>query len=170
MQLIGLVAALFASAPVWAQGIQLGFGGEDHDASAPVEVTADLLEVDEATGAAVFTGNVLAQQADMVLSAARVDVFYLSDDEAEAEGAGGISHLVASGAVTLTNGAEAAEAERATYDVSAGTVTMEGAVILTQGPNVISGEALTIQLDSGTARMEGRVRTVFQPQSDEDSQ
>ena len=41
--------------------------------------------------------------------------------------------MLATGNVTLSNGAEAAEAERATYDVATGQVEMEGDVLLDPG-------------------------------------
>lgn len=80
---------------------------------------------------------------------------------------GGIDHMIATGNVTLTTGAEAAEAEKASYVVATGIVEMEGDVLLTQGPNALSGEKLYIDLNAGTGRMAGRVKTIFTPQSDQ---
>ena len=51
--------------------------------------------------------------------------------------------MVATGNVTLSNGEEAAEAERATYEVATGQVEMEGDVLLTQGQNAMSSERLS---------------------------
>jgi lipopolysaccharide export system protein LptA len=71
--------------------------------------------------------------------------------------------MLASGNVTLSNGAEAAESESAIYDVAAGTILMEGDVLLTQGANALSSERLTIDLNAGTGALDGRVRTIFTP-------
>ena len=71
--------------------------------------------------------------------------------------------MVATGNVTLTNGAEAAEAEQATYEVAAGTIEMEGDVLLTQGQNALSSQTLRIDLNAGTGQLEGRVQTIFVP-------
>ena len=142
-----------------AQGASVAFGGLKHDASQPVEITADELTVDQATGSAVFTGNVVAGQGEMRLSAGRVQVQYATEN---GQATGRIDQLVATGNVTLVNGAEAAEAEKAIYSVGGSQIVMTGNVILTQGINALSGEKLTVDLTSGSGRMEGRVRTIFQ--------
>lgn len=152
-----LIAAAFGRLAV-AQGADVPFGGFAHDSSQPVEITADSLSVDQARGAAVFEGNVVVGQGTLRLAAERIDVSYATTGET-----GRIDRLEATGKVTLTNGAEAAEAGTAVYEVATGTVLMEGDVLLTQGQNALSGERLRIDLGSGTARMEGRVRTIFQP-------
>ncbi|PTX57911.1 lipopolysaccharide export system protein LptA [Litoreibacter ponti] len=143
----------------FAQGASVAFGGLQHDASLPVEITADELTVDQATGSAVFSGNVVAGQGEMRLSAARVQVEYATQN---GQATGQINQLVATGGVTLVNGAEAAEAQRAVYAVGSGEIVMTGDVVLTQGVNALSGEKLTVDLNTGSGRMEGRVRTIFQ--------
>ncbi len=133
------------------------FGGFSHDATQQVEIAADSLTVDQAAGSVVFAGGVTVGQGSLRLAAERMVVFY------EGGATGRVTRIEAEGAVTLTNGAEAAEAEAATYDVAGGTVRMTGDVLLTQGENALSGEALVVDLGAGTARMEGRVRTILQP-------
>jgi lipopolysaccharide export system protein LptA len=156
---LGFGFFLFASAALLAQGANVAFGGLKHDASQPVEITADELTVDQTTGSAVFIGNVVAGQGDMRLSAARVQVQYAVVD---GQSTGDINQLIASGGVTLVNGAEAAEAQEAVYTVASSQIVMTGDVILTQGPNALSGEKLTVDLNSGQGRMTGRVKTIFQ--------
>lgn len=157
-----LIAALSIGA-AYAQGASVAFGGLKHDASQPVEITADELTVDQATGSAVFSGSVVAGQGEMRLSANRVQVEYAAEN---GQATGRINQLVATGGVTLVNGAEAAEAARAVYSVSAGEIVMTGDVILTQGVNALSGEKLTVDLNTGSGRMEGRVKTIFQTGGD----
>ena len=96
------------------------------------------------------------------LAADRVEVFY---DEG-GEQSGTVRRMVATGNVTLSNGEEAAEAERATYEVATGLVEMEGDVLLTQGQNALSSERLSIDLNAGTGQLEGRVQTIFVPGSE----
>jgi lipopolysaccharide export system protein LptA len=146
-----------------AQGAQVPFGGLSQDTSLPVEITADQLGLDQAAGAATFTGNVRVGQGDLRLAADEVQVFYVSGGDAT--GTGTISELRAAGNVTLSNGTEAAEAARAVYDVAGGIVEMEGDVLLTQGGNALSGERLRLDLNAGTGEMTGRVRTIFSPGS-----
>ena len=147
---------LALAAPVLAQGTDIGFGGLTQDTSAPVEVASDRLEVDQADGTAIFSGNVLVTQGALRLAANRIRVVYAGEANE-----GRIQELRAEGNVTLANDAEAAEADAAVYDIDAGSVVMTGDVILTQGQTALSSDRLVIDLNSGTGSMEGRVRSVF---------
>lgn len=152
-------AALFlasSATAAFAQSGNVAFGGLEHDSSQPVEVTSEQLDVSQAEGRAVFTGNVLVTQAAMRMTAPRMEVEYV-------EGEGRISRMTATGGVTFVNGEEAAEADDAVYTLTDGTVVMTGDVILTQGPNALAGDRLVIDLETGTGNMEGNVRTIFQP-------
>lgn len=144
---------------VSAQGTKVGFGTVQPDPDAPVEVTADALDVDQDTGEAVFEGNVLVSQGLMRLSAPRLLVVYKEE--------GGIQRLEATGGgVTLVSGEDAAEADRADYTIDDGLVVMTGNVLLTQGPNVLTAQRMTVNLVSGTAQMSGRVKTILNPKSE----
>ena len=163
MRAIGLTAALLSAlAAASAAQTTVPFGTSRHDAAQPVEVTSDRLDLDQGTGTAVFSGTVRVGQGELRLAADRVQVFY--DPKAQGD-TGPIQRLVASGNVTLANGAEAAEASEATYEVASGRVDMQGDVLLTQGGNALSGDRLAIDLNANTARMEGRVRTLFAPRA-----
>jgi lipopolysaccharide export system protein LptA len=154
---LAILALLLAlPAPSLAQGAKVAFGGLRQDTSLPVEITADTLEVDQASGQATFSGNVLVGQGEMRLSAARIKVEY-------EEGGQGIRRLHATGGVTIANASDAAEAAEAVYTIASGNVVMTGDVLLTQGPNAISGERLVLNLADGTGVMEGRVKTTFTP-------
>jgi lipopolysaccharide export system protein LptA len=156
-----LLAAMMAALPAVAaaQGAQVPFGGLSHDASLPVEITADRLDLDQAAGSAVFTGTVKVGQGDLRMAADRIEVFYVGGDG----GSGQVQRMVATGNVTLANGTEATESERATYEVETGIVEMEGDVLLTQGGNALSSQTLRIDLNTGTGALEGRVQTIFVP-------
>ncbi|MDF1726689.1 MAG: LptA/OstA family protein [Sulfitobacter sp.] len=159
--LSSLLVGLFLSFPaaLAAQGTSVAFGTIQQDTSLPVEVTSDRLEVDQETGEALFTGNVLIGQGEMRLSAPRVLVIY---DETQSA----IARLEATGGVTLVSGDDAAESERADYSIEEGVIVMTGDVLLDQGPNAISADRMDVQLDSGTAQMQGRVRTIIQSAGD----
>lgn len=156
LPLLTAIALATMTAGAAAQGMAVGFGGLKQDTTAPVEVTADGLTVDQASGAATFEGNVLVVQGALRLSAAKVAVSY-------GGAGGGVQRLQASGGVTLATALEAAEAAEASYDVTSGQLVMSGAVLLTQGQATIAGDRLVADLGAGTGRMEGRVKTVFQP-------
>ncbi|PZX10734.1 lipopolysaccharide transport periplasmic protein LptA [Celeribacter halophilus] len=150
------------SLPAQAQGTQIAFGGLKHDSSLPIEVTSDQLSVDQGTGKALFSGNVIIGQGAMRLSAQTVEVVYASESSESSE----IARLLASGGVTITNAGEAAEAQRAEYDLESGTVVLTGNVLLTQENSALSGERMVIDLNTGTGRMDGRVKTILQSGKD----
>jgi lipopolysaccharide export system protein LptA len=148
------VVAMLLAAPAFAQ-TNINLGGIRADSSAPVEVAADSLTIDQDTGTAVFSGNVVIGQGDLRLSAGSVRVIY---DEAT----GDITKLNASGGVTFVTATEAAEAQTAVYDLTSGTIVLTGDVLLTQGASALSANQMTVNVNTGTAQMSGRVRTVFQ--------
>ena len=156
-----LAAATVAAFPLvaLAQGAQVPFGAFQHDTSAPVEVTAEQLAVDQSDGTAVFSGNVVVGQGEMRLTAASVRVRYASQG---GDAGSRIERLEATGGVTLVSGAEAAEAREAIYTIESGVIVMTGDVILTQGQNALSAEKLTVNLEDGTGLLEGGVRTILQ--------
>lgn len=153
----GVVLALAPVAgPVLAQGASVAFGGLKQDTTLPVEIGADQLRVNNADGTAVFSGNVLVGQGEMRLAAGRVEVTYGTDGRS-------IQQLKATGGVTISNLADAAEAQEALYTIDSGVVVLTGDVLLTQGDSALSGQKLTLDLKSGTGVMEGRVQTTFVP-------
>ena len=151
-----ITAALLATAPVavTAQGAQIAFGTAAQDTTAPVEVTADNLSVNQTDGTALFTGNVVIGQGEMRLSAPKVLVIYH-------KGASTIERLQASGGVTLVSGTDAAEGATADYNIDTGIIKMSGNVLLVQAASAIASEHMTIDSKAGTARMHGRVKTVL---------
>lgn len=149
-----LCATLLAGTAI-AQGTSLAFGTKPQDPSQPVEANSDDLFIDENTGTAVFTGNVVITQGEMRLAADRIEVVYVQAREQ-------IERMNATGNVTIVSGSDAAEAQAAVYNLSEQTIVMTGDVLMTQGPQVLNGEKLVIRLDDGTARMSGRVKTVLQ--------
>ncbi len=160
--LFGLTLAALAAfpiTPVLGQGAQVPFIGLSSQGDTPISVTADRLGIDQTSGKAVFSGNVVVGIEDMRLTADKVEVVY-KDVTAGATGA--ISSLVAFGNVTFTNGSEAAEADYAELDMVKEELVMSGNVILTQGGNALSGQKMRIDLNAGTAVIEGRVQTILQ--------
>ena len=158
----GLLAMVVAALPAMAlgQGAQVPFGGLSHDSSLPVEITSDRLDLDQASGTAVFTGTVKVGQGALRMAADRMEVFYV---EKAGSKTGTVDRMIASGNVTIANGSEAAESDHAIYEVAQGTIDMEGNVLLTQGKNALSSQKLHIDLNKGTGQLEGRVQTIFVP-------
>ena len=156
---LSLILMTLPLTPAMAQGTNVAFGTIRQDTNKPEEVTADNLEVDQETGTAIFTGNVLIGQGEMRLSAARVLVVYRAENK-------GIARLEATGGVTLVSGPDAAEAQRADYDIEDGTIVMTGNVLLAQGASALSADRMSVRLSDGTAQMSGRVKTILLTGSD----
>lgn len=138
-----------------AQGTQVAFGTIQENDGLPVEVTADSLAVDQNKGTAIFTDNVVIVQGEMRLSANEVTVFYNTQAQ-------NIERIEAVGDVILISGQDAAESERANYDVDDGTIVMIGNVLVAQGPSAVTADQMTVHMSDGTALMTGRVKTVLQ--------
>ena len=151
--------SLLTTLPVAALAQQSAFGAGGVDPEAPVEVESDELRVSEADGTAEFLGNVVIIQGDMRLAAPRVLVVY--DDAGER-----ISRMEATGGVTLVSGEDAAEAQRADYNIDGGQVVMQGDVLLLQGTSTLAGQRMVVNLETGNAQMEGRVRTTLNPRKE----
>ena len=152
------IALTLLAAPALAQNV--AFGGMTADTSAPVEVAADNLAVDQADGSAVFTGNVVIGQGEMRLAADSVTVIYAEG------GQNRIQALKAQGNVTLTSGKDAAQSETADYDVASGNIALAGAVVLSSDRGAafleLSGErTLTITYSKDRANA-GQVLSAVQ--------
>lgn len=154
-----LSAMLVLGSPVQAQDVQITLGQSLRLDGRAIEVTADALEVDQTTGASVFTGNVLAIQGEMRIEAQNLRLEYSRNEQT---GARRIDALRAAGGVVMVTAAEAIEARQAFYSLSSQTLEMTGDVVLVQGPNMLSGESFVVDLRSGNGRMIGRVRTIIQ--------
>ena len=154
-----IVAMTVLAGAAVAQGTVVPFGSISADRTAPVEISADSLSVDQADGAAIFEGNVVVVQGGLQLNAGMIRVEYATE---ETDAGSGISRLVASGGVSFLSASEKAEADAAIYDLIANTVTLEGSVLLAQGNKALSAEKAVIEIGSGRAALSGRVRTILQ--------
>ena len=145
----GLLALLPLALAAPAAGQSGGFGLADHDTSAPVNVTADRVEVQDRVDRAIFAGTVRVAHGDLRLAAERVTLAYST--------AGGIEieRLDASGGVTVSSPSETARGQFGIYDTDRRLITLIGDVVLTRGANELRGGRLVIDLTSGRAVVEG---------------
>lgn len=152
LALLGLVFLL--TQPALAQ-VDIGFGGVSYDDRQPVEVTADGLTLDQTTGEAVFTGNVIVVQGDLRMAAGAVRIVYGTQGNQD------VREVIATGGVLVTRGADAAEGGSARYDVASALLTVSGNVLVTQGPTAIAGDSMVVNMRTGNGSVDGRVRTVL---------
>ena len=158
MTIRALLFLLLAAEGAAAQNAAIGFGRGDFDSTAPVEVAADNLTVDQSTGRATLTGNVVIAQGDLRLSANIVTVDYANSGPDRS-----IERLNASGDVLIVAGEDAAEGQEATYALGSADILLTGDVVVTQDGNTLAGDRLAVNLGSGVGTVTGRVRTTLQP-------
>ncbi len=137
----------------------IAFGETAHDDSQPIEIVSDMLSLDQASGAAAFTGNVLVVQDKLRLSADKIDVRYVVEDGNTSTD---IETMTATGNVLLVNGEDKAQSSQAVYTVAQDVIVMSGDVLLHQGQTALAGQKLVLNLNDSTGVMEGRVRTILQ--------
>src|SRR5580765_2051243 len=124
-----------------------------HNSNAPVDVTAERIEVQDRADRAIFAGNVHVVQAEMTLDAPRLTVAY--------SGGGGtdtnvqIRRLDAAGGVVVKSPTETAKGDFGVYDLDRKLITLIGNVQLNRDQNQVNGSRLVIDLDSGRAVVDG---------------
>lgn len=143
------VAAAFACAAALAQAQAPVSALKGHDSSAPVDVSANRIEVQQRADRALFVGDVHVKQGQLTLETERLTVAYKS--------AGGIqiNRLDASGGVVVRSPSETARGRFGVYDLDRKLITLIGDVVLTRGGSQIIGSRLVIDLDSGRAVIDG---------------
>ena len=149
-----LAGALFVALPGRQAQAQVLKG---HDTSAPVDFSADHMEVQDRADRVVVVGNVVVDQAGMHLTAQRLTVAYHDTNGLE------IDRLDASGDVVVTRGDERASGSVAIYDLNRKLITMIGNVQLNQGTNHLSGGRMVIDLASGRTTVDGAGTTPNAP-------
>ncbi|MCW2336779.1 lipopolysaccharide export system protein LptA [Sphingobium sp. B2D3A] len=120
-----------------------------HNTRAPVDFSADRIEVQDRADRVVVSGNVQVTQAGMTMTAQRLTVAYHNTGGIE------IDRLDASGGVVVTRGNERASGSVAIYDLNRRLITMIGNVQLNQGGNRLTGSRLVIDLASGRSTVDG---------------
>lgn len=120
-----------------------------HNSDAPVDWDAQRIEVQDQQGKAILTGNVVARQGDMTLTAARVVAAYSKKPSTH------VDRLDASGGVVVRGPGETARGAFGIYDLNQKIITMVGGVTLTRCDATVSGARLVYDLSSGRAVMDG---------------
>jgi len=163
-----LIAALAAAGPAAAQLAQ--------NSDAPVDMTADQLEVVNAQCLAIWRGSAEALQDRARLRADVLKIYNKSQGPAQPGAAGPscgkLERMEAQGNVYYATPTQRVHGDAATYDAGADTITFVGDVVAAQGQNVLTGERLVIKVATGEAQMQasakgrnkpGRVRGVIYP-------
>ena len=137
----GMAAVASAADPVSAL--------KGHNSNAPVDVSADRIEVQDRADRAIFAGNVHVRQDALTLDSARVTVAYSSTGSIQ------INRIDASGGVVIKSPSETARGNFGVYDLDKRLITLIGNVQLTRSGSQVNGSRLVIDLDSGRAVIDG---------------
>lgn len=121
-----------------------------HDTNAPVNFSADRIEIQDRADRVVVSGNVQVTQAGLTLTAERLTVAYRRGDSIQ------VDRLDATGGVVVTRANETARGDIAIYDLDRRLITMVGNVALTQGANRLTGGRLLIDLANGRSSVDGK--------------
>lgn len=148
------IGAIAATATIAQQSQQQPISAlKGHDSNAPVDVSAERLEVQDRSDRAVFVGNVHVKQGELGLDTERLTVAY-SGSPANNSGVQ-IRRLDAAGGVVVRSPSETAKGDFGIYDLDRRLITLIGNVQLTRQNDHISGARLVIDLDSGRAVIDG---------------
>ena len=134
------------------------------DRGQPVTVDADRMERFGKESLVIFTGNVVARQANSVQYADRMEVYF--DEKGDR-----ILRTVSTGGVRIITGdCRTGTARRAEYSDLEQRVTLIGNARVWQDDNVVSGETITIFLSQDRSVAQGgkqeRVKGIFYPRDE----
>jgi lipopolysaccharide export system protein LptA len=173
-----------------AQSVVGGFSQNySSNANKPINITSEVLEVDDKKKVAVFKGRVSATQGDFNMKTQELTVNYTTADGKKATppagegevaatkgagplpggGSGEITEIHAKGDVIITTkDAQEARSDTAVFDVKTQFVTLLGNVRLSKGTdNVIKSGKVVINLTTGITTIADteRISATFTPQS-----
>ena len=120
-----------------------------HNSDAPVDVTAERIEVQDRANRAVFAGNVHVTQAELTLDTPRLTVAYSGGANVQ------IRRLDAAGGVVVKSPSETARGDFGIYDLDRKLITLIGNVQLNRENDRVSGARLVIDLNTGRAVVDG---------------
>ncbi len=151
--------------------------------NAPVDITADQLDVQNQKCLAIYTGDAEALQDTSRLRANTINIYNKTlpprhgapaagSGEPGSSNCGQLDRMEADGQVYYVTPNEVVKGDHAVYTVDDKTIVVTGDVVVAQGKNVTAGTRLMINTDTGVATMAsnvkglgkpGRVRTVVYP-------
>ncbi len=130
------------------------------DPQQPIEVTSQRLELIEQQRQSIFTGDVVAKQGDMTLTADKLTVFLLPDEDQ-------IDRLEASGGVKVVQLDRVATADQAVFYQGQEKLVLSGHAVVVQGNNKVSGDEIELYLKENRSVVKsadnGRVRAFIVP-------
>jgi len=164
-KLVGLLTVALLVVGVLAEGQPATPPAADKgDRGQPVTVDSNKMERFGKEGLVIFTGNVVARQANNVQYADRMEVYFDANEDR-------ILRTVSTGNVRIiTRDCRTGTARRAEYHDLEQRVVLTGNARVWQDDNVVSGDTITIYISQDRSVVEGgkqeRVKAVFYPRDD----
>ncbi len=156
------VAALAGTQPVQAQTSESRMTGLALSGDEPIQIESDLLQINEETSQATFTGNVRVLQGDTVLQAGEMIVHYAKNGGSVASGAADIREIDLFKKVLIRSGTQTATADTGNFNMANEVLVLSGEkVVLTDAENVFIGCKLTVQMQNGQAKLDSCGRRVM---------
>ncbi len=120
----------------------------------PVNISSDALEYSNKDNSAIFRGNVVARQGDMVMFADQMEATY-AGKSGEKNERGGIKELTATGNVKIIQGERIATGQKIVFYGDEQKIVATGNPRVWQGDNVIVGSKITVYLKQDRSVVEG---------------
>jgi lipopolysaccharide export system protein LptA len=145
----------------------IGFSGTSNE---PIQIGAQILDVDNKKNTALLSGNVVVVQADVTLRTKKLRVDFegtiFASDKAR------FTRMEALDKIMVEKDDRVLTGDRGVYELTSNVITVEGNVVLSQGKNVLRGSKLVVDLNTDKYRLEahkagegGRVSGSFVPNS-----
>lgn len=130
---------------------------------APINIEADRMVSLEQKNSVLFSGNVLATQADVRIRSQEMTVFY-SEKKKKGNGNQDVEKVHCTGSVEITKGDWLGTGKAMDYLASQRKVILTGNAKAWQGKNQVSGETIVYYLDEGRSEVvPGKVGTEGKP-------
>jgi lipopolysaccharide export system protein LptA len=154
-----------------AQGAKKGFGLPGADKKEPIQIESANLEYDSHTNVALFQGDVVTTQGDVVVYSARLRV--TMSDSSSPGSPGRAESVIAEGDVRILQGERVAVGNRAEFSEADRTVVLSGDAVLHEGSSEVRGERVIVYLDEERSVVEGtntRVKAILVPKEKSDDE
>ncbi|WP_394691048.1 LptA/OstA family protein [Hoeflea sp.] len=156
------IAVLIGPQPAQAQTSQSRMTGLALSGDEPIQIESDLLQINEETSQATFSGNVRVLQGDTVLQAGEMIVHYAKNGGSVASGAADIREIDLFKKVLIRSGTQTATADTGNFNMAKEVLVLSGEkVVLTDAENVFIGCKLTVEMKSGQAKLDSCGRRVM---------
>lgn len=147
----------------FAQDTESRMSGLALSGDEPIQIESDLLQINEETSQATFTGNVKVVQGDTLLQAGEMIVNYTNDGGGSvSSGTADIREIELYKKVFIQSGTQTATADNGNFNMLDEVLVLTGEkVVLTDADNIFIGCKLTVQMKNGQAKLDSCGRRVM---------